>query len=131
MYSSTKRRRTALLAATAASLAVLAAACATPNGNGAGPTSTGTSDTALTVTQGMLLLSNGSKQVVVGDKTIDFSTTVTDAAWSPDGSRIAFINGDGNVATAKPDGSDVLVLTSTDSSVVRSRPSWSREVLFY
>jgi hypothetical protein len=56
---------------------------------------------------------------------------VTDAAWSPDGSRIAFIDGDGNVATARPDGSGLIVLTGPANGAVRSRPAWSRAVIFY
>jgi hypothetical protein len=56
---------------------------------------------------------------------------VTDAAWSPDGSRIAFVDGDGNIATAKPDGTGLYVLTKAASGVVRSRPSWSRSMIFF
>jgi hypothetical protein len=69
--------------------------------------------------------------VRIGDATVTFPGNVTDAAWSPDGSRIAFIDGNGNVATAKPDGSDAFALTQTDASVTRSRPTWSRDWIHY
>jgi hypothetical protein len=116
----------------AASVALLTTACAKP----APPPSTvdqnrpaGGGATALTA--GALLISDGSDTVTIAGQAVKFPSTVTDAAWSPDGSRIAYIDGDGNVATARPDGTDVLVLTTTDTAVVRSRPSWSRDWVYY
>ncbi len=78
-----------------------------------------------------MLVSNGTNVVSIGDRQVTFSSRVTDATMSPDGTRIAYVDGDGNIATAKPDGSGVEVLTTTNASVVRSRPSWSRAFIFY
>jgi hypothetical protein len=117
----------------AASVALLATACGTkaPYIVDGQPSGAPSSTAGPGLTAGALLISNGTDTVTIGGKAVKFPSTVTDATWSPDGSRIAYIDGDGNVATAKPDGSGVLVLTATDKSVVRSRPSWSRAVLFY
>jgi putative cell wall-binding protein len=71
-----------------------------------------------------LTLSFGTSTLQVGSHDLTLSTTVTDAAWSPDGGRVAFVNGDGNIATANADGGDVLVLTTTNASVTRSHPAW-------
>jgi hypothetical protein len=95
------------------------------------PSGTPTSTAAPALTAGALLISDGTDTVTIGGEAVKFPGPVTDATWSPNGSRIAYIDGDGNVATAKPDGTGVLVLTATDKTVVRSRPSWSRDVLFY
>ncbi len=124
------RPRTVRIAAMAASLALVAAACNKP-----GPTNNETDGTGvvggLELTAGTLLVSNGTNEISLGGQKVIFPSTVTDAAWSPDGSRIAYLDGDGNVATAKPDGTSVVVLTAKNSSVVRSRPSWSRAFIFY
>ena len=135
MRSIWARRRTVRLAVMAASLALLAAACtgagdpAEPSGSDGDGVLGGIEGVELV--PGILLISNGTDRVTIGDATVRFPGPVTDAAWSPDGSRIAYVDGDGNIATARPDGSDVLVLTATDRSVVRSRPSWSRQWLLY
>jgi hypothetical protein len=116
----------------AASVALLAAACSPSPSNvdhqsTAAPTST--ADVALTA--GTTLISDGTATVTIGGRAVTFPGPVTDAAWSPDGSRIVYIDGDGNVATAHPDGSGVLVLTTKNAAVVRSRPAWSRDFVFY
>jgi hypothetical protein len=67
---------------------------------------------------------HGTPNVRVGDATVTFPGRVTDAAFSPDGRRVAYIDANGSVATAKPDGTDVFVLTRTKASVTRSRPTW-------
>jgi hypothetical protein len=72
----------------------------------------------------MLVISDGSSRVLAGTQTITFPTTVTDATLSPDGSRIAFVDGDGNIATARLDGTDVVALTKPITNGVRSRPAW-------
>lgn len=80
---------------------------------------------------GTALIADGSATVKVGGDTVHFPTTVTDPSWSPDGSRIAFIDANGNVATARPDGTDLVTLTVTNPSVTRSQPVWNdAQVIF-
>jgi hypothetical protein len=80
---------------------------------------------------GALTISNGTDSVQIGTSTVHFPTTVTDASWSHDGSRIAFIDANGNVATARPDGTDVQALTGTDHAVKRADPTWvGSEIMF-
>lgn len=69
-------------------------------------------------------ISDGTDKVVIGGVSVTFPSAVTDAAWSPDGTRLAYVDGDGNVATARPDGSDVLVLTQTKPGVKRAQPAF-------
>jgi hypothetical protein len=71
-----------------------------------------------------LSISNGTADVVTDGLSTHFDSTVTDAAWSPDGSRLAYVDGYGNVVTALADGSGVITLTETDSRVKRAAPAW-------
>jgi WD40-like Beta Propeller Repeat len=78
-------------------------------------------------------VANGGSTVMIGGRAVQFGSTVTDASWSPDGSRLAYIDGNGNIATALADGSDVVVLTRTNSKVKRAHPTWEsggRSILF-
>jgi len=77
-----------------------------------------------TYAAGMALISDGTNTVRIGTQTVTFPTTVTDASWSSDGSRIVFIDANGNVATAQPDGSSLVVLTTKKAGVTRSNPTW-------
>jgi len=116
------RQRLSRSAVLVASVALLAACGAKHNTGPGGSDALG--DTA-GLTAGSLLLSNGTSTVVVGGRAFTFPTTVTDAAFSPDGSRIAFVNADGNIATARVDGSGMRVLTKPAAGTVRSRPTWA------
>jgi hypothetical protein len=69
-------------------------------------------------------ISDGTDKVVIGGVSVTFPSTVTDAAWSPDGTRLVYVDGDGNIATARPDGSGVLVLTQTKAGVKRAQPAF-------
>ena len=80
---------------------------------------------------GALLVSNGTNTVMIGDAAVRFPTTVTDAAFSHDGSRIAFVDADGNIATAHPDGTGVVVVTKKAAGVTRSSPTWSGTEIIY
>jgi len=117
------RQRLTRSAVLVASVALLAACGAKHDSTGPGG-SDSIGDTA-GLTAGSLLLSNGTNTVVVSGRAFTFPTTVTDAAYSPDGSRIVFVNSDGNIATARVDGSSMMVLTAKLAGAVRSRPTWS------
>ncbi len=70
-------------------------------------------------------ITNGTATVTIAGQSARFGSTVTDAAWAPDGSRLAYVDGNGNIATARPDGGDVHVLTRTDKGVKRAHPTWA------
>lgn len=70
-------------------------------------------------------ITNGTATVTIGGRPARFGSTVTDAAWAPDGSRLAYVDGNGNIATARPDGGDVHVLTRTEKGVKRAHPTWA------
>ncbi|MEZ0115226.1 hypothetical protein ABH920_009261 [Catenulispora sp. EB89] len=80
---------------------------------------------------GTPLISDGSATVNIGGAQVRFPTTVSEASWSPDGSRIAFIDGSGNLATARPDGSDVIVLVQPSQGSKLSAPSWQGGTVLY
>ncbi|WP_027345485.1 cell wall-binding repeat-containing protein [Hamadaea tsunoensis] len=129
MRTQLARQRAATTAVVVASAAVLAA-CNPSTPSASSSPSAGASP-AVAYAAGDLLLSDGTANVRIGTRTVTFPSTVTDAVWSPDGSRIAYIDGDGNVATARPDGTGVLVLTEKKDGVTRSHPAWfSGSVLF-
>jgi WD40-like Beta Propeller Repeat len=133
MRSLVVRQRLTRAAAVGASVVLLAAACGKPGPGGTGEEPGGTEVGGLiaSLTAGALLVSDGTDQVRIGDQTVTFPTKVTDAAWSPDGSQIAFVDGDGNISASRIDGTGRRVLTKATSGVVRSRPSWSRDLIFF
>ena len=80
---------------------------------------------------GLSVISNGTATVLVGGKSVTFPTSVTGAAWSPDGSRLAFVDGGGDIATAHPDGSSLTVLTTAKTGVTRSNPTWIGNLIVF
>jgi hypothetical protein len=72
-----------------------------------------------------LTTSNGTATVVIGGQTSSFLSTVTDAAWAPDGSRVAYIDDKNQVVTARPDGSWPFVAAPAAAGVTRSHPTWT------
>ena len=80
---------------------------------------------------GDLLISDGTATVTVNGTKVAFPTTVTDASWSPDRSRITFIDAAGNVDSTRLDGSSRVVLTKSASGVTRSHPTWDGDRILY
>ncbi|MFL6113702.1 MAG: hypothetical protein ACJ786_20435 [Catenulispora sp.] len=140
-------RRIMVSAAAAASVALLASACgkSSPQPAATPATSAGTVPVAAPATPsgsastpagpqyaaGTALISDGSDTVTIGGTPVRFPTSVSEAAWSPDGSRVAFVDGSGNVATARPDGSSVVVLVKPDQGAKLSAPAWEGGVVLY
>ncbi len=74
-----------------------------------------------------LTATNGSDRVTWADRSrIDTNTTLTDGSWSPDGSRLVFVNTDGDIETVRyDDGGDTTTLVShTSDTAVKSHPIW-------
>jgi len=67
-------------------------------------------------------ISDGTDKVLIDHAPVTFPSTVTDASWSPDGTRLAYVDGSGNIATARPNGTGVLVLTAAKAGVKRAQP---------
>ncbi|WP_371480613.1 hypothetical protein [Kitasatospora sp. NBC_00315] len=71
-----------------------------------------------------LTISNGTDHVLMNGTSVDFGTVVRDLAWSPDGSKAAFINGSGDLVTANPDGSGRVVVAGNPGGETWSHPTW-------
>jgi Tol biopolymer transport system component len=55
---------------------------------------------------------------------VDFGTLVRDLSWSPDGRKAAFVDGDGDLAVAAPDGSGRVVVARNPGGQTWSHPTW-------
>ncbi|WP_194919001.1 cell wall-binding repeat-containing protein [Catenulispora rubra] len=78
-----------------------------------------------------LSISDGSGNITFSTHTVHIGGSVTDAAWSPDGGHVAYIDGNGQLAVANAAGGDVRELTH--SSATRSHPTWEdggSEIIF-
>ncbi|MFJ1753919.1 hypothetical protein [Kitasatospora sp. NPDC088134] len=71
-----------------------------------------------------LTVSTNSPIVLMDGKSVDFGTVVRDLAWSPDGKHAAFIDGNGNLQTADPDGTHKVQVAKAPSGVTWSHPAW-------
>ncbi|MFC1439525.1 hypothetical protein ABUW04_14790 [Streptacidiphilus sp. N1-10] len=100
-----------------ASATTAASASAPASAPAAAPPLNGTAGSRLTI-------SNGTTKVVMNGTVVDFGTVVRDLAWSPDGSRAAFIDGAGNLDTANADGSGRVVVARAPSGENWSHPVW-------
>jgi WD40 repeat protein len=126
--------RVSVLAVLAGSLLVTTAACgghSAPRAGGtAGADGTGSVPNSPPRSPGPVYsatvptISNGTDKVVIDHVAVTFPSTVTDAAWSPDGTRLAYVDGQGDIATARPDGSGVLVLTAAKPGIKRAQPAF-------
>ncbi len=147
MPESSRRRRTAaaiaLTAGITASAALLLSACgpddpsaagsttspAAPTGSATGPAKSGARPAGSaapvngTATNG-LTISDGSRFVVMNGTRVDFGTQVRDLAWSPDGRKALFVDGDGDVAISDPDGGGRVVVAKNPGGVTWSHPTW-------
>ncbi|NJP30689.1 cell wall-binding repeat-containing protein [Micromonospora thermarum] len=74
---------------------------------------------------GELTSSDGTHTLVTGDGvgigSADY--TITDAAWSPDGSRAVFVTGYGDIATIG-DSMEVYPIAEAQTDVTRATPEW-------
>ncbi|MFF1788557.1 hypothetical protein ACFVX9_19105 [Kitasatospora sp. NPDC058243] len=71
-----------------------------------------------------LTVSTGTRAVAMNGTTVDFGTVVRDLAWSPDGKRAAFINGNGDLVVADPDGGAKVTLATAPGGEAWSHPTW-------
>lgn len=71
-----------------------------------------------------LTISDGTRRVVMNGTTVDFGTPVHDLAWSPDGTKAAFVDGDGNLAVSAPDGSSRVTVARNPGGETWSHPAW-------
>jgi putative cell wall-binding protein len=133
MRAQITRRRAATSAVLAASLAVLAACGAknTPPGTPEPSPEPAAGPVKAQHAPGTILISDGTNMVTIGDQPVKFPTTVKDAVWSPDGSRIAFVGGDGNVYTARPDGSSMVKLHTQVTGQRKAHPTWFGSSILY
>ncbi|GHF63942.1 hypothetical protein GCM10018790_47340 [Kitasatospora xanthocidica] len=71
-----------------------------------------------------LTISTGTQTVAINGATVDFGTAVRDLAWSPDGKKAAFVNGNGDLVTANPDGTGKVTLAKNPGGETWSHPTW-------
>ncbi|MEY9935214.1 hypothetical protein ABH926_009885 [Catenulispora sp. GP43] len=84
-----------------------------------------TAPVALNATGGTgLTVSDGGDKVLMNGKAVDFGTKVNDPAWSPDGSRVAFIDGGGNLVVANADGTGRTEAARNPGDQTWTHPTW-------
>lgn len=71
-----------------------------------------------------LTISDGSRYVVMNGTRVDFGTAVRDLAWSRDGGKAAFVDGDGDLAVSNPDGSGRRIVARNPGGQNWSHPTW-------
>jgi hypothetical protein len=71
-----------------------------------------------------MTISDGSGKVLMNGASVDFGTQVHDPAWSPDGTRVAFIDGGGNLVVANADGSGRTEAAHNPGGQTWSHPTW-------
>lgn len=108
---------------TLAEVAASSAPSSTPEPTAA-PTTEPATARATAPQRSVLVMSDGSRIVHVGGRAVQFPGTVTDAVASPNGLALAFVDGQGNIALARLDGTGVRPLTATDPGVRRAQPTF-------
>ncbi|MFJ5608044.1 hypothetical protein ACIQCJ_01395 [Streptomyces sp. NPDC093221] len=92
------------------------------NGSGASPV--GSSTKLNGTAHSGLTISDGTRYVVMNGTRVDFGTEVRDLAWSPNGAKAAFIDGDGDLAVSDPDGSGRVIVARNPGDQNWSHPTW-------
>lgn len=111
---SARARRTVV----ASAIALVAAATAmVPTAALAASSANGTKGTALTI-------STGTKYVIMNGTKVDFGVVVRDLAWSPDGKKAAFIDGNGNLDVSNPNGTGRVTVAHNPGGQTWSHPTW-------
>jgi hypothetical protein len=117
--SARRSRRTAAAIVLAAAVTALAPALA----NAAAPSTARVAVVNGTKGNG-LTISNGSPYVVMNGTVVDFHTDVRDLAWNPTGTKAAFIDSNGNLETANPNGTDRVIVAKNPGNQAWSHPTW-------
>jgi hypothetical protein len=132
MSARTRRSTATGLTVGAAALLTLSGAAATamaaPSSSGdargsAAMVAAAASAHTLTVPRG-LTVSDGTRQVLVNGRSIDFGTIVRDLAWNPSGTKAAFIDGHGNLDVANADGTHRVTVAANPGGQTWSHPTW-------
>lgn len=78
-------------------------------------------------TEFVLTSSDGSTTISFdGGPPLTSTETITDAVWSPDGSRAVFVNADGAIMTVRhDDGTQVATVVEATPGVERRHPTWT------
>ncbi|MEV6837799.1 hypothetical protein AB0N17_25375 [Streptomyces sp. NPDC051133] len=84
----------------------------------------GAASAATAASHGTLTVSNGTKYVLINGHRVNFGVPVRDLAWSPDGSKAAFVDGSGNLDIADPDGGKRVVVAKNPGGQNWSHPTW-------
>lgn len=77
---------------------------------------------------GLTISDNAATVAVAGGTAISVAgaTKIEDASWSPDGSRFAFVNQNGDIVVAAANGSDPVVVTPPAAGTIRRSPVWAQ-----
>ena len=102
-----------------AATAVLASSVVTGVGlaGSAQATTAGASNSPLTIT-------NGTHTVLYSGQSWTYQGNIGQASWAPDGSRIAYVDGNGNVVTERAGGGGIAVVAPAKAGATRSNPTW-------
>ncbi|NUR61172.1 MAG: hypothetical protein HOV87_21300 [Catenulispora sp.] len=71
-----------------------------------------------------LTVTNGTQNVVMNGRAVPYAGSIDRGAWAPDGSRIAYVRGDGAVVTERAGGQGLVVVAPPKAGVTRSHPTW-------